>query len=1118
MHKRLLKQSFFLGSLLLAIVTGLTPTHAQILTGSIAGIVSDASGARVPNASVSIRNEQTGDTRKVQTGSDGAFGAASLQPGVYAVSVSSAGFSVSNVAGVQVNPGAASRVDVALQVGAQSQEVNVSASSTALQTDSAEVRSELSTRELSDLPIPSGRNYQSALILVPGITPPVNQHSVAANPGRGLIFQSNGAFGNTNNVRIDGATANNVWLPHVAAYSPGLEAIDSVSVVTNSFDAQQGLAGGASVNVHVKTGGNQFHGSTFWYHTDNALQAKPFFLPSTFTRKPKFIQNNVGGTLGGAAIKDRLFFFFSYDGSYVSQTANILTTVPTDAMRNGDFSGSSNPIYNPSTGTSSGAGKTAFIGKQIPSTSQSPIASSIQSHIPHANLPGISNNYYASGAYKFNSSKYDTNVTYKATSKLSLTARLGLLKYFSFDAAAFGDNGVPVSSAGGRQGTSNGSVYNGTFSGVYVISPRFVFDGYFAATALPTYGQPINVDQNVGIDLGIPGTNGPTRLYGGWPQFTISNFSVVGNSSTPLAYADQEYQVQPNFTWTHASHTVRFGGNVSRQIIRHQQPQLTGAGIFSFTGAGTTVAGGPSSNAYNAYADFLLGRFSTGQAERLNSGSLVGKSLIYSLFAQDQWIASDRVTLNYGLRWDYFPVGGRDGRGFARYNPTNNTMQVCGVGNIPHDCGYEISKLGFSPSFGVSVRLTEAFVLRAGAGINKDPYPLAFSRDLVQNFPEDVQVSIVSPNSNTASYSLATGLPAVTPIDISSGVVPVPNTYTVNSLTSHPKRDYVESWNLSLEKQWKGDVITEGRYVGSRQLQVSSVFNTNAGLVGGGTASQPYNILFGRTAATNVITPVGRNQYDAFQGRITKRFQAGYSLNVGYTFSKTFAYCCDNTAGETVAIQVPGYVGLNRALATFDRPYILTISGTGQLPFGKGKRFLTTGLGSKLAGGWQLNGVFASYSGTPFTISAAANSLNAPGSSQVADRVRPGACHASSNYLGAGKSYIDATCFAAVTAVRFGNAGFNSVRGPGVNNLNASVFRKFPLGERVVLEFRAEAFNASNTPHFNNPSNTNISNVTFNADHSVANLNGFGAFSSTNARDQEGIDQRFFRLGFKASF
>ena len=179
---------------------------------------------------------------------------------------------------------------------------------------------------------------------------------------------------------------------------------------------------------------------------------------------------------------------------------------------------------------------------------------------------------------------------------------------------------------------------------------------------------------------------------------------------------------------------------------------------------------------------------------------------------------------------------------------------------------------------------------------------------------------------------------------------------------------------------------------------------------------------------------------------------------------------------------------------------------------------LKTGLGSKLAGGWQVNGVFQSYSGTPFTISAAGNSLNAPGSSQLADRVRPGSCHSGSNYLGAGASYVDATCFAAVTAVRFGNAGFNSVRGPGVNNLNASVFRKFSFGERAVLEFRAEAFNASNTPHFSNPSNTNISNVTFNPDHSVANLNGFGAFSSTNSRDQEGIDQRFFRLGFKASF
>ena len=1107
----------FAGTLFLAAVTCVCG-FGQTLTGSVTGIISDPSGARVAGARVSIRDLSTNEIRATTADSSGSYGITSLTPGIYEVTAEVTGFQRATETNVQVTQGATARVDIQLSVGSATENVSVSADTMTVQTDSAEVRGQLDSHQLSSLPVPANRNYESALILIPGINPPANQHSVAANPGRGLAFQSNGSFGNTNNIRIDGATANNVWLPHVAAYNPGLDAIESVSVVTNSYDAQQGLAGGASINVHVKTGTNNFHGSGFWYHTDNVLTAKPFFLPAGFVRNPKDVDNFFGGTIGGPLKKDRLFFFFSYDGHYIRQIANVLTTVPTDAMRAGDFSGSSNPIYDPNTGTTTGAGKTAFTGNIIPAERQSPISLAIQSHIPHANLPGISNNYFATGPYRLNTSKYDANVTYKATSALTLDARLGVVDFSNYDAPAYGDNGVPVSSAGGRQGTSYGKVWNGTFSAVYVIKPTLVFDGYFGATVLPTFGEPVGVDQNVGLQLGIPGTNGPTSLYGGWPNFSISNFSTVGNSSTPLSYDDQEYQLQPNFTLTHGSHTVRFGVNVSRQIIRHGQPQNASAGNFTINGAGTTVAGGPGANAYNAYADFLLGRFSTGLAERLPYGELVGKTFIYSAFAQDQWIASKNVTLSYGLRWDYFPVGGRDGRGFARYDPTNNTVEICGLGYIPHDCGYHMSRKTFSPSAGIAVKVTDSMVLRAGAGLNRDPYPLAFMRDLVQNFPDDIQASIVSPNGTVASYTFAQGLPPVTPVDTSTGVVSLPNTYTINWLPDHPTRDYVESWNVSVENQWKDGFMTTVRYVGSRQLQISSVFNLNAGAVGGGTASEPFNIRFGRTAATNLITPVGRNQYDALQAQLVKRFHTDYSFQVGYTFSKTFAYCCDTTAGETVGIQVPSLVYLNRALAGFDRPYILTVSGTAQLPFGKNKTFLHSGLGSAVAGGWQLNGIFESYSGTPFTISSSGASLNAPGSSQFADRVRGGRCNFGGGWHGAGAPYVDATCFAPVTAVRFGTAGFNSVRGPGVNVLNGSVFRRFHVYEATNLEFRAEVFNVTNTPHFGNPSNTNISNVTFNPDHTVAKLNGFGQLTSVNSRDQEGIDQRNFRLGVRVEF
>lgn len=1100
----------------LIVCTAFSPTlNAQSIVGSIYGTVTDPSGAVVAGASVSVVNSATNESRDVASDTAGSFSVPALAPGLYRVMIKAPGFQSETAANVTVSQGSGTRVALALKVGSSTETVSVNAATQTLQTDSAEVRGEIDTKQLANFPIPASRNYQSALILIPGITPPANSNSLAANPSRGLIFQTNGAFGNANNIRIDGASAINVWLPHVAGYNPGLEAIDSVSVVTNSYDAQQGLAGGASVNVHVKTGSNALHGSLFEFHTDNVLSTKPFFLPAGFTRNPKNVDNALGGTIGGPIRKDRVFFFFSYDGRFVSQTSTTLATVPTDAMRAGDFSGSPTQIYDPSTGTATGAGKTAFASNQIRTGRLDPIALAIQKSIPHATLPGIANNYFASGPFTLKNSKYDGDLTLKATSKLNVETRYGQLNFDDYDAPIFGTNGPQVNSAGGRQGRNYGNVYNATASAIYVLSPQFVFNGFFTATLLAPKGDPVGLGTDVGLNLGIPGTNGPTPIYGGWPEFQISNFSIIGNPSAPLRYNDRDNQIQTSFTWSRRSHTIDFGANLERQILDQFQTGFSSAGYFAITGSGTTVAGGAGANAYNAYADFILGRFSSGTAERIPQ-NLKAKSYNYSVFAQDQWVASPRLTVSYGLRWDHFPIGGRDHRGFERYNATNNTMTICGVAGNPHDCGYGVSKSDFSPSLGISYRVTPTLVLRAGAGLNRDPYPLAFNRDLLTNFPNDLTASTTSPSSTTASGTFQTGLPTVPTFDLSSETLPVPNTYTTFSLMDRNKRDYVETWNLTVEKEWPGGLSTQAAYVGSRQLQIPSKLDINAGLPGGGTASQPLNKLFGRTAATFVATPVGRNQYDGLQTKATKRIGQNYTLNTTYTWSKAFAYCCDSVAGEAFPINAPGYLNLNRALAVFDRTYVFTAYGTAALPFGKNQRFLSSGLLAAVTGGWQLSGIFAAYSGTPFTVTASSSSLNAPSSSQVADRVRGGSC-IQGGYRGPSASYVDATCFAAVTTARFGNAGQNSVRGPGVKNLNGTLQRHFQIKDKLQFEVRAEVFNVTNTPHFANPS-ANISAVTFNPDHTVASLGGFGALTSNNARDQEGIDQRFIRLGGKITF
>ena len=338
---------------------------AQVLNGSIVGQVLDSTNAGVPGATVRLTHRETNQTRAGSSNASGEYSFQSLPGGHYDVMVSKEGFQTFNAQAVALTAGQVARVDAMLRVGAISETVSVTGEAAVLQTDRAEVRTEVTSKQLENLPTPLGRNYENLLVTVPGLSPPANQHSVAVNPSRGLTFSAMGTTRNSNSVRIEGAIANNTWLPHVNAYVPGLEAIEAVSVVTGSFDADLGLSGGSAVNVQMKSGTNVPHGSAFEYHSDNAIKANPYFLPAG-QRKPKAINNQFGGTFGGPIRKDKLFYFVSYEGGFDRQTGSTILTVPTAAIRAGDMSGSANPIYDPLTGAADGSGRRLFRIRRYP--------------------------------------------------------------------------------------------------------------------------------------------------------------------------------------------------------------------------------------------------------------------------------------------------------------------------------------------------------------------------------------------------------------------------------------------------------------------------------------------------------------------------------------------------------------------------------------------------------------------------------------------------------------------------------------------------------------------------------------------------------------------------------
>jgi hypothetical protein len=1107
-------------SMALALVA--TPAAAQVLYGSVVVDVRDDSGAAVPGADVTLVQTETNWSRSGTSGDTGLATFATVPPGTFTITVTLTGFKESVTTGVAVAQNNVTRVNSMLVVGAVTDAVTVTAEREVLQTDRADVRTDIPEQQLANLPVPLGRNYQNLFVMIPGVSPPQNMHSVAVNPARGLIFSSGGTTQNANAIRIEGAISNNLWLPHVAAYIPALEAIETVSVVTGSFDADEGLSGGMSANVRIKSGSNQLHGSAFGYHYDEAMKARPYFLPAG-SSKPKTRQNQFGGTVGGPIVRDRAFFFGSYESTDDEQIATRFGTVPTAAMRRGDLSASPTPIYNPFTGAADGSGRTAFAGNVIPAAMLDPTVQKLIATLPLPTNDRLVDNYFATAPFTFTRQKVDAKVNVNPTSKLTLSGRVGWMHHRFDSPPMFGElGGVPVSEASGKQGIGTGNTVTITGSASYLATPTFIVDTYTGGTIIKTSSLPYRTGENLGTDfLGLAGTNGGGELYSGWPQFAVTSYSPIGaagSNGTPYVDDNWQYQFTTNATWTKGRHTIKFGGDIVRQALNRFE---TGApsGSFSFTGGATTVRGGASANQFNNYGSFLLGLPATVSRGIIpfENNFTRSRNWQFSTFVKDQWQVSSKLTASLGLRWDYFPMGVRTTRGLERYDFDTNQMLICGEGSVPVDCGYDMGKGNISPRLGMAYRATDSLVIRAGFGVNYDPYPLAFVRDILGNYPSSINLSVTSPNAFQYASRLADGIPAITVPDVSNGTIPIPLNVSARALDPSPRRGHVKSWNVTVQKQLGWGFAGQVGYVATRQRDINQILDQNAGQIpGAGNAGRPLFQRFGRTAESARLTNVGWNQYDSLQSSLQRRLSQGVSMNLAYTFSRTYGICCDLLSDNPPAIQAMEYFDLTRARLNVDRPHNFQASVIAELPFGPGKPFLnSSGVASALARGWQVNGLFSAYSGAPFSVSADGASLNMPGSTQRADQIKSDV--AILGNIGPGQSYFDPLAFAPVTEARFGNVGYNTLRGPRILNLDVSLYRQFKLTAGMTLQFRAEAFNVTNTPHFGNPS-ANVSNLQLNADGTIRNLGGFSSITSTANTGRDGIDERLFRLGVRIGF
>jgi hypothetical protein len=982
---------------LLAVVLFSAAAHAQVLYGTLTGRVQDPTGAVLPDASVTLTSQETGEIRTVKTDSHGDYTFVNLLPGAYTVKVdATASFSAFTEKNIAVEVNREGRVDATLQPAGVNAEVTVGTAAPMLQTETADVNHEISQTEISELPITSsqGRNYQSLYTLIPGFAAVGEQNSTASNPSRAESANVNGLTDTGVTTRIDGAVNIYGWLAYLVAYVPPADAIQSVNIVTNSFNAEQGMAGGAAVNVTIKGGQRDFHGSAWEYYQDAAINARGYTATSASLISavnptgsvPKNVFNEFGASIGGPVYipkiltgRAKLFFFDDFERTTRRQLITGTETVPTTAMLGGDFSAvqslpgypaSQAILYDPQPGgvvqtspancpvgvmtcTTNGylnvGYRPTFMSEYgtnaIPASRQSPAAMKmlallqpISASIGTPTLAQyggqLANQYNGTGTLAYNRNTNDAKITYVPTDRTTVFGRYSVEPFTVLDPQGLGAAGGGTLD-GGQPGAAHGRIQNVGIGMSHIIKANLVVDADAGYTRQNTGAQSVVdiADGDFGLNvLQIPGTNGVGPLYVGQPAFEFSNnnyssntFSTLGNANgaNPFQFRDNQFTADVNVSWTLGKHATKYGFSYYHFDLNHFQP-TSGANIntphggFGFAGGLTTgpanVTSSGSTNNLNGYlslADFILGlpNNNTNPAvahpyQLENPNTLRWTNL--SGYAQDQWAVTPKLTLNYGVRYEFYPVEYRDHTGVSRLDPAlpqTGNVEIGGVNGNPENAGISVPSTEFVPRAGIAYRPNERMVIRAGGGISTDADSMRYLRD---SFPIDQAPAFSGPAADTIAVNgtqaltLAVGIPNPTAPNTSTGFVSLPVSGSTNTVPKNFRRGYIESWNFSLQQDLGAKFVGNIGYVGTHQVRQQASYTLNAApLPSGNTicmANGVYNPSTGLSGTCNFAANELVNTNAGCNASSTSLVN-GVTTNTGYI--------CYNTGGITTVAADP---------------------------------------------------------------------------------------------------------------------------------------------------------------------------------------------------------------------
>jgi hypothetical protein len=1081
---------------------------AQIAAG-LTGRVLDPSGAAVPNASVVLTDSSTNIHQRTSTSSAGVYSFTSLNPTSYRLEVTAAGFQHLSHAGITVSVGQTVTADLSLTVGAEAQTVTVSGDVPLLHAETSDIETNISGPAVVAMPLNS-RNFIQLSTLAPGVELP---------PGT-VLPRINGGRPRTNEYLYDGISALQPE-PGQVAFFPILDDIAEFTVEADNVPAEFGRFNGGVVNVATRTGSNAVHGSLYEFFRNEDLNARNYFASPAPARKPEYRRNVYGATLGAPILNDRLFFFADYQGIKALIGRTVISTIPTLNERQGIFTGVSK-IYNPATNTYNG---TTYSRTEFPSDTINvpfdPAAQALLARLPiPTNLTATANNYSRTANDADHQNQFDFRVdgAFHSFGGPDPDRTFGRYSYFSDveqPVTPFADGSGAVTGSvigtGGVVGLSHVLGQQAVFNETHTVTTHLVNDLRLGYTRRGNGIAGPTLTNTASSALGIPGIPTNAAFNNALPLFTFTGFQQLGPSaSTFAAYQTAVWQFVDTVNFTRGRHNIKTGVDFRwYQLNTVSPPNPTGSFAFTTTGTDTQTTTGTTATttAGNAFASFLLGQVDTFQID-LQTAKIRPRDHIQEYFLQDDWHATDRLTLNVGARYTlHFPSTEKNNQG-AVFNLATQQLDYLGVNGFSRSAR-ETHWDNVAPRIGFTFLAAPLTVIRAGYGIVFIDQSGITTPFTAPQFPFIQSVSQKTQDSVNATFKLSSG-PTVAPIPLTPAAGLGQSVYTVNRTAGS---GYSQQWNLAVQRAVTKNLSIDIGYVGSHIVHVGipdSNLNqlTAAQLAQGSsllsTVANPYfgqlptSSSIGGAKVTNaqLLKPYprflnvatyrnnsGTTNYNALEAKVEQRLTNGLYLLFAYTHSKLIddassvfsstVLSSPNSSSLIAADTFRPY--LERDSSNGDMPNVTSIAGIYNIPT-LSRAPLMRSLSAHewaatttrtLLGGWSLNAIFQMQSGMPVTITQATNNNafagfalqrpNVAGTTSLAPALR------------LPSHFFNTAAFSTAPQFDIGNASRNPVRGPAYRDLDIALIRHTHLSEKFDAELRAELFDITNTPAFAQP-------------------------------------------------